>query len=243
MKTALLFSVLFTIFFISNYTHAQCDRQADQFGNNSGTPMYNIIGDVSITLNTGGQTISLDTGANFMTAAGPDVNAYLVKSNGMTNAQIAATPLASLENIHFGLISSNIISPNGAKSFTVAVPNGINLEEYDTVFFYCFQFSAFWDLGKITPFTPANCTVLGIEDEVFEKQVTMYPNPVKDNLHVNTDFSEVINIKIYTILGEILLEEKITNTTIINTQNFKHGIYLVELTSGNKKITKKLIKN
>ncbi|NQY29427.1 MAG: T9SS type A sorting domain-containing protein [Flavobacteriaceae bacterium] len=242
MKTKLLFSVLFAIFFASNSMSAQCVRQASDFGNNT-TPNYQVSGDVTVTLNTGGQTISLDTGTDFMTAAGPDVNAYLIKSNGMTNAQIAGTPLVSLENIHFGLISSNIVSPNGAKSFTVAIPSGTNIEEYDTIFFYCFQFNHFWDLGKFTPFTPANCTVLGIEDEVFEKQVTMYPNPVKDNLYVNTDFPEVINIKIYTILGEILLEEKITNTTIINTQKFKHGIYLVELTSGNKKITKQLIKN
>jgi len=246
MKTKLLFYILFGIFFTTNTTNAQCVRQASNFGNNTGTPMYNITGDVTVTLNSGGQTITLDTGANFMTAAGPDINAYLVKSNGMSNAQIAAASFASLDNIPFGLIGSSdapVVNQNGAKSFTVNIPNGVNIEEYDTIFFYCFQFSAFWDLGKITPFTAANCTVLGIEDEIFEKQLKVYPNPVKDILYINTDLTEAINIKIYTILGEILLEEKITNTTVINTQNFKNGIYLVEMTSGNKKIIKKLIKN
>jgi len=242
MKTKLLLYVIFGILFTTNTTNAQCTQQAIEFGNNFSTPMYNITGDVSVTLN-GGQTITLDTGTNFMTAAGPDVNAYLVKSNGMSNAQLTTTPLASLDNIHFGLISSNTVNQNGAKSFTVNIPSGVNIEEYDTVFFYCFQFSAFWDLGKITPFTTANCTVLGIEDNIFEKQLNVYPNPIKNSLHINTGLAETVNIKIYTILGEILFDKKITNTTTINTQHFKQGIYLVEMTSGNKKIIKKLIKN
>jgi len=243
MKTILFFlGIILTTSFQT--INAQCVRQAGQFGNHPTIPMYNITGNVNITLNTGGQTITMDTESNFLTANGPDVNAYLVKSNGMTTGQIVATPLASLENIHFGLISNDTtVFANGVKSFTVNIPNGVNIEEYDTVYFYCFQFSAFWDLGKITPFTPENCTVLGIEDDFFDKQLTMYPNPTKNNLYINTDLSEEINIKIYTILGEILLEEKIINTTIINTESFKNGLYLVEISSGNKKITKKLIKN
>lgn len=246
MKTKLLLIIIINGLFNSALMNAQCSQQVTNFGNNASTPMYNITGDVTVTLNSGGQTITLDTGANFMTAAGPDINVYLVKSNGMSNTQLATTPISNLENIHFGLIGSSdapIVNQNGAKSFTVNIPNGENIEDYDTVFFYCFQFSAFWDLGKIAPFTIANCNILSVDDDVLNNLFTIYPNPVKNNLFIKTNLTNRATIKIYNILGEVLYEDILSNTSTINTQNFKHGIYLIEISSGGKKITKKLIKH
>jgi len=243
IKTLIKTSLLFIAISSFTFTNAQCARNASDFGNNTGTPIYNITGDVTITLDANGQTISLDTGINFMTAMGPDVNAYLVKSNGMTNAQIAATPLASLENIHFGLISSNTVSPNGAKSFTVTIPNGVNIEEYDTVFFYCFQFSAFWDLGKITPFTTANCSVLGIDDNLSNSQIKAYPNPVNDKLYLNNNTSKKVQVKIYAILGNLIFDKNLnTKTDFIDLSELKSGTYFAAFSTDNSRLVKKIIK-
>jgi hypothetical protein len=161
----------------------------------------------------------------------------------MTNAQIAATPLTNLENIHFGLISSNTISPNGAKSFTVAIPNGINIEEYDTIFFYCFQFSAFWDLGKFTAFTPANCSVLGIEDNILNSQIKAYPNPFNDKLYLNNNTSKKVHVKIYSILGKLIFDKNLnTKTDFINLSDLKSGTYFAAFSTDNSKLVKKIIK-
>ena len=134
------------------------------------------------------------------------------------------------------------VSPiTGMMSFPI--PGSVELDDYDYIVIQCVTINERWGHVTLGANTGGDCGTLSIEDEIFDKQLNVYPNPIKNNLHITSSLSEQVDIKIYTILGEILLEEKITNTTTINTESFKTGIYLVEFTSGNKKITKKLIKN
>lgn len=239
MKTKLLY---LTLLISSQLIYAQCVQNASQFGNNNAHPTYNITGDVAVTLNSNGQSVSLNTGSNFSTAQGPDVKAYFVKSAGKTNAQIAATSFSNLEKIYFGLISSNSVNANGAKSFNVNIPNNANIGDYDTVFFYCGAANLFWDLGRITPFSSNNCGVLNTNNLEFEKQVAIYPNPVENNLNINTNESETGSFKIYTLSGNTIAKGEVTGLTTINLNNLKSGLYLVEINSGDKKVTKKIIK-
>ena len=241
MRTSLLFSTILVALFITNLSNAQCNETVSSFGNNSSTPSYNIIGDVTVTLNTKEQTIKLDLGSNFRTATGPDVRAYLVKSNGKSNSQLATNSLPS-GNIHLGLVSGSGVSPNGPKSFTADIPSGTAIGDYDTVFFFCFRFSAFWDLGKFTPFSSSNCSTLGIEDSVLSKAITTYPNPITDELHINNNNVNTVGIKFYSIIGELLFEEKNSSKKTINTSHLSSGMYLVELSSGGKRLTKKIVK-
>ena len=87
MKKVLL-AFIFT-FSVLNTT-AQCTENLVGFGNNPEDASYNITGDVSLTLNTN-NTITLNLASNYSTAPGPDVRAFLVASNGMSDAVLATT--------------------------------------------------------------------------------------------------------------------------------------------------------
>ena len=91
--------------------------------------------------------------------------------------------------------------------------------------------------------------VLGIENNKI-KDLVLYPNPVKDNMFIEFSSFENSNISImitnmmgqtvYTVNQQIM---EGSNTISINTNNFKSGIYFVNITN-NKGIliTKKFIK-
>ena len=87
MKTKLFFALLF-IPLGALKTAAQCTQNAFGFGNSTNVPSYDVSGNVSVTLNTN-NTVTLNLASNFMTANGPDVRAYLVKSNGASNTTLA----------------------------------------------------------------------------------------------------------------------------------------------------------
>ena len=237
MRTKLL---LLAVFFIASiqFINAQCSRSGSFIQSD---PAYSISGTGNITFEINGDK-NVVFESNFATVQGADLRVYISKTNDINTAgadAIAVSP--QLMNDGGGTGGAGVSPITGMMAFPM--PASAELETYSFIVIQCIVIDERWGYVTLGANTGVDCATLNIENEIFEKQVTLYPNPIKDKLHITTALSEEIDIKIYTILGEILLEEKITNTTIINTQNFKHGIYLVEMTSGNKKITKKLIKN
>jgi Secretion system C-terminal sorting domain/Electron transfer DM13 len=221
----------------SNLINAQCSRIAASFGNNTGTPTYNITGGVEVVLNSN-NTLTLNLANDFMTASGPDVRAYLVNPETRTTAMLKAinsTTFAALPKIMFGIVSASganpPISPNGAKTFNVAIPSGTDIIGYTKVFFYCQMFNAFWDMGTITNFTAANCSVLSTD--TFEKNnFKLYPNPVNDELSFDfNNFESDFSVKIYNTIGSLVLSDNsISNqNNKLNTSALNSGIYFVEL--------------
>jgi len=239
MKTKLLLSTLFAIFFTSNFTNAQCSRSGSFIQSD---PQYSISGTGNITFTTGGAK-NVIFESNFATVQGADLRVYLSKTDDIKTigADEIEVTTAQLMNDGGGTGGAGVSPITGMMTFPI--PGSVELDDYDYIVIQCITINERWGHVTLGANTGVDCAVLGLEDEVFEKQLTIYPNPAKNNLHINTDLPEEINIKIYTILGEILLEEKITNSTTLNTESFKAGIYLVEMSSGNKKVTKKLIKN
>lgn len=243
MKTKLLLLLLTFSFYVGN---TQCTTIATNFGNNT-NPNYEVTGNVSVTLNSN-NTVTLDLGSTFMTAPGPDVRAYLVNSNGLSNSQLQNTPIANLVNIEFGLVSCSECSPvipsNGSKSFTANIPAGQDITNYDKVFFYCLQFNAFWDFGDFASFTNANCNVLSVNSNTILNTIDLYPNPAVNNILITNNKQLNIDIEIYNVLGNKVLETK-KNTTkeqTINLSSLKSGVYLVQINTNGNSITKRLIK-
>jgi Secretion system C-terminal sorting domain/Electron transfer DM13 len=245
------FNLLFTVttLVILQSTYSQCSRNANGFGNNVGTPTYNITGGVEVVLNTN-NTLTLNLASDFMTAAGPDVRAYLVNPGTLTTAQLRTANINSLERIMFGIVSASgatpPLSPNGSKTFTVAVPTGITIANYTKVFFYCQMFNAFWDLGTIANFTPVNCAALSL-DEVAETSFKVYPNPVIDELTINLDnFSNSLKVTIYNTLGSLVLSKNdiTSNSNKINVSQLNQGIYFLSIRDDeNNTLTKRFIKS
>jgi hypothetical protein len=232
--------ILIAFGFIQN-ANSQCSINASGFGNNTNVPMYNIQGGVQVVLNTN-NTVTVNLLSNFATAAGPDVRIFLVDRGNLTNAQLRmSSNFLTRPRIEMGLSPAS-----GTASYTKAIPAGINITDFETVYFYCQAFSQFWDFGSFTPFTSSNCTVLGIND--FENnKLQLYPNPAMDT--VNIQLENVVtnyNIEIYNTLGSLVFENKnqtSTDDNSINIEVLKAGIYFVKITDANNKLyQKKLIK-
>ncbi len=244
MKTTKFFLTIVLLLFVKNMS-AQCTQNATGFGNNTTTTMYNVVGGVSLVLNPGGTTVTLKLASDFNTAPGPDVRVYLLNTGTMTTAQIKAIdPRTMPSAILFGAVSMNT-NPAGAKMFTVNVPSGQNISNYNKLFFYCAAFGAFWDFGSFTPFTNSNCAVLATEDFDSNK-FQVYPNPVDNEINFSLDsFSDNLNVKVYNTLGSLVLSKNgITqNDNTLNVDELNTGVYVIELNDkNNNRYTKRFIK-
>ncbi|MEP1486966.1 MAG: T9SS type A sorting domain-containing protein [Algibacter sp.] len=259
MKTKLLF--LTTLFTISTHLiSAQCNVNASDFGNNTNVSMYNISSsnanpvEIEIILNTN-NTLTLNLGANFATAEGPDIRAFLLNSDGETNAAIenkinTESSIASYETIEIGLVGAlagygNPITPiNGAKSLTESIPNNIDIEDYDKLLFYCEMFGQFWDIGDFTSFSSSNCSILSVEENILSENINFYPNPANENITITNNKKINAGIEIYNVLGKKVLqtEHNTIKEQTINLSSLKSGVYLVQITAEGNHITKRLIK-
>ena len=70
---------------------------------------------------------------------------------------------------------------------------------------------------------------------------TIYPNPVKDILTIK-DVNQISKISIYTLSGQLLIEQK-GNTNTIDISEFKDGIYILTISTDLGEINKKIIKS
>jgi len=71
----------------------------------------------------------------------------------------------------------------------------------------------------------------------------LFPNPVKDLLHIKTTES-IESIDVFSQIGQLVISRQFTNTfeTNLDMQNLPNGIYTVRINAGNKLITRKIAK-
>lgn len=96
-----------------------------------------------------------------------------------------------------------------------------------------------WEVDEQVYFSE-DCN-LGLED-VLDKQITIYPNPVKNKLNISTSNDIVINkISVYDILGKKVIE-KTGNQRQINLSGLAKGLLLVKIETNDGMVVKKIIK-
>lgn len=99
-----------------------------------------------------------------------------------------------------------------------------------------------WTLIGFTVIEP---TEINNKYSEMDNNISIYPNPVKDNFKVslNMDLSGVSTILIYNIMGEQIFYEEGINSNIIsvNSQSFPRGVYYCKITTGDRIFTKKFI--
>lgn len=88
---------------------------------------------------------------------------------------------------------------------------------------------------------------LSINDEKFDSEISMYPNPVKENLNVRE--LKQVNLKnasIYDISGRLLKITDLNNNLLekkIDFRNIQSGLYVIKLTDiQGRVLTKKFVK-
>jgi len=88
-----------------------------------------------------------------------------------------------------------------------------------------------------------NSAVLGIDLDNLQNSISIYPNPVKENLTIQNNSLSIINkITIYNILGEIVLSLNNPDNTIALTK-LNSGVYLVKIKTDQGVIHKTILKH
>ncbi len=103
-----------------------------------------------------------------------------------------------------------------------------------------------YDISELN--IPIKANIIGgeaVDDPTDE--IKVYPNPASDYVVVQREnlSLELLSIKIIDISGKIVFEKSSINSnfTHIETTKFKNGVYVVEVTVGQKKLNKKIIIN
>ena len=147
------------------------------------------------------------------------------------------TSLAGLENIaaasidSLAIVNNNLLSTCDVQSICeyLAAPNGTNIIEDNAP-------------GCNNPVEVEEaCESNGVEENIHECQISIYPNPATDNLTIsNNDRLKIESVNIYNQVGQKVLQiNEIGETIDISTLG--QGIYIIELTSSELKIRQKLI--
>jgi hypothetical protein len=94
-----------------------------------------------------------------------------------------------------------------------------------------------------TTYDYANSITLGTEKfETANTTITVFPNPTKDLLNIQTSLTTDIEKVIVTdIAGKTVLKQN-QNTTQVNVQNLAKGMYLLQVFSGDQKWQSKFLK-
>ncbi|MCF8302234.1 MAG: T9SS type A sorting domain-containing protein [Bacteroidales bacterium] len=87
----------------------------------------------------------------------------------------------------------------------------------------------------------AKVTKTAAMEKAEEASFTMYPNPARDKIFINSNVN-IDEVQIYNTVGKLVMQQRIgENQTSIKLHTLTDGLYIVQITSSDKIITKKLI--
>jgi len=83
-----------------------------------------------------------------------------------------------------------------------------------------------------------NVITTGIDNINLNSEINIFPNPTSSQLTIDTE-QNISEVKIIDITGKMIM---ITKENTINVANLSDGIYFIQLTTDNRTITKKFVK-
>jgi len=84
---------------------------------------------------------------------------------------------------------------------------------------------------------------LGLEENPFATEITLYPNPAKNTLLLNTQDKTIDQVNIYTMAGSKVLQLDVgTVSPTVDVSSLSSGVYYVQLYSGENVALKKFVK-
>lgn len=101
-----------------------------------------------------------------------------------------------------------------------------------------------WDINYGTFINnEVECDALSIKDNNLKSEITLYPNPVKDILHIDNTFSlNIEKINLYDVQGKQIISLS-NDFDQIDFKNIVSGLYFINIQTENGTVTKKIIKN
>ncbi len=87
-------------------------------------------------------------------------------------------------------------------------------------------------------------TTAGIESQVLEQNLTVYPNPASDLVNVDlTGFNDDVSVTIFDLNGKSVLFQNVTDNSLfqLNISDLKNGIYQIRVSDKNHSVSQKLV--
>lgn len=90
-------------------------------------------------------------------------------------------------------------------------------------------------------FNLATGAQVGLNENLINSKVSLYPNPSKGSFNLEGNFADNNVVKIYNMAGKMVYSTMLQKGLNTLTPNINSGIYIVEISSNNIKLKKKLI--
>ena len=154
----------------------------------------------------------------------PAADQYLLRTDGEQNilnfGTIAPGLSKSLEDLDFPYSMFNLMSIT-------------HTDASDEGYYYFYN----WDVEAFAKICYSGVTKVTLdlkhvstEDHIADGLWHIHPNPVKDELNLETSINGAKTIRIFNTRGELLMTKKILGLDIIlNTSNLPQGIYIIEI--------------
>jgi len=97
--------------------------------------------------------------------------------------------------------------------------------------------------GTDTSCQEISFTIVGLEDELTQSSINIYPNPVNNVLHIEVENTNEVSIEMFDLQGRKISVEFLNDNTI-NTTSLNNGYYFIEIVDykTNEKLVKKILK-
>ncbi len=91
----------------------------------------------------------------------------------------------------------------------------------------------------------SGCTTVGIDEQNFFENYSVYPNPANDEIIIISDFPATdVTVEIYNTLGEKVISDRMINgEKIMNVSSLASGIYVIALSNDKVRGFKKIVVN
>lgn len=90
----------------------------------------------------------------------------------------------------------------------------------------------------------SNENYVSIDENPFDVNITVFPNPIVDELFVYNPVGDVLNVSLYTVSGQLLWQNELEHTNnMVSTKDISAGTYfLVVKDASGQKTVKKVVK-
>jgi len=87
------------------------------------------------------------------------------------------------------------------------------------------------------------CDNLGIDDEALKSMLKVYPNPVKDQLMIQSETYQDLEVHVYSLIGQELIHQKSNSgNAVINLKSLPAATYVVKITIDSRSVYYNVIK-
>ena len=187
----------------------------------------------------------LQTSINFGTffAQTSDTFDYVLVNTGNQIVNFNNFALSNTANLSFaaGSGTNTALNPGEAIEISViaATSNSTTINES-----LSFSTNLTFPRNNFTIPISGQSVVVGLNDQELNNTIQVYPNPIQDHMYIRNEGSQEIDIRLLDVGGKVL-DVKFVNQNgsyYLPAKEIASGLYFIEISSGDQRIVKKVVK-